>query len=246
MFYVYCYIDPRSNQPFYIGKGKQNRAFDHLRPNKQGKNKNKTRFLNKIGKIRSEGLEPIIIFLEQNIKDEDNAYKIEEKYIKKYGRKDYDHGGILMNICESSRPPNHKGKTYADIYGDYADEQREKRRDAQIKAGGYGPANHSLSTRKKISESVKEFHSNRDCSHSEDTKKKIGAANSKYVGSLNKKSKKITLFSPNGKVFELYGYSELSKFCEANNLNLSSFKAAIHYNRNQCVKGKNKGWGISH
>jgi hypothetical protein len=27
--YVYCLIDPRNNQPFYVGEGKENRVFDH-------------------------------------------------------------------------------------------------------------------------------------------------------------------------------------------------------------------------
>ena len=28
-FYVYCLMDPRNNEPFYIGKGVGNRIFDH-------------------------------------------------------------------------------------------------------------------------------------------------------------------------------------------------------------------------
>ncbi len=29
IYYVYCLVDPRNNQPFYIGKGKDNRVFAH-------------------------------------------------------------------------------------------------------------------------------------------------------------------------------------------------------------------------
>lgn len=28
-YYVYCLVDPRNNQTFYIGKGKGNRIFAH-------------------------------------------------------------------------------------------------------------------------------------------------------------------------------------------------------------------------
>ena len=28
--YVYIYSDPRTDKPFYVGKGRENRAFGHL------------------------------------------------------------------------------------------------------------------------------------------------------------------------------------------------------------------------
>jgi hypothetical protein len=138
MYYVYCYIDPITDQPFYVGKVTQKRAYTHMyHPRDTSKNKNKTRFKNKIEKMKEEGIEPKIIFLAQNVQNENIAYDIEESFIKQYGRKGYDTDGILLNICEGSRPPNHKGKTYKDIYGEQAEEQREKRHKLQLEAGGW-------------------------------------------------------------------------------------------------------------
>ncbi len=42
LYYVYCLVDPRNNQTFYIGKGKGNRIFAH-RQAKTLKNKNHPR-----------------------------------------------------------------------------------------------------------------------------------------------------------------------------------------------------------
>jgi hypothetical protein len=154
MYYVYCYIDPTNDQPFYVGKGTQKRAYTHMyNPIDKAKNKNKTRFKNKLEKMKEEGVEPKIIFLAQNIQDEKIAYDIEESYIKQYGRKGYDENGVLLNICEGSRPPNHKGKTYKEIYGDKAEEQREKRHRLQLEAGGWFKGRkHSKETKQKYKE----------------------------------------------------------------------------------------------
>ena len=138
MYYVYCYIDPTTNQPFYVGKGTQKRAYAHMyHPRDTSKNKNKTRFKNKLEKMKEEGIEPKIIFIAQNIQDEKIAYDIEENFIKQYGRKGYEENGILLNVCEGARPPSHKGRTYSEIYGERAEEQREKRHKLQLEAGGW-------------------------------------------------------------------------------------------------------------
>jgi len=152
MYYVYCYVDPATNLPFYVGKGKQRRAYVHMsRPRDSNINKNKTRFKNKIEKMKRQGVTPKIIFLAQNIKDEDIAYAIEESYIKQYGRKGYDPKGILLNVCNSSKPPNFKGMTYEEIYGKKkAKEQRELRSRLQKARGGYGPDRHTTETKQKI------------------------------------------------------------------------------------------------
>ena len=53
-FYVYCLIDPRDEKPFYIGKGKENRVFEHARSSI--KNELNSDKLEKIREIRSNGL----------------------------------------------------------------------------------------------------------------------------------------------------------------------------------------------
>lgn len=94
IFYVYVYLDPRKkgdflyenfsfeNEPFYVGKGCNNRYLEHLCPSKlKCKNfKNK-----KINKLISLGLNPIIKKIICDISEQD-AFDIEKKLIKTIGR----------------------------------------------------------------------------------------------------------------------------------------------------------------
>lgn len=150
MYYVYQLVDPRNNLPFYIGKGKGRRAKTHLWDVPETRNVYKE---NKIQDIRCDGYEPKIEYIAENIIDEQLAYNIESGLIKKYGRKGYDVDGILTNVCIDNRPPNHKGKTYEEIYGsERAKQQRSMRSALQKERGGYGPKKHSEKTKKKLSE----------------------------------------------------------------------------------------------
>jgi hypothetical protein len=118
MYYVYCYIDPRTNEIFYIGKGKKNRKYSHL--NETLKNTcNKRKFL-KIQEIIQSNQQPIIKEL-ASFENEKDAYNFEISLIKKYGRIDLDEGGILTNMTVESIPPSRKGKKLTE-------EQKEKLR----------------------------------------------------------------------------------------------------------------------
>lgn len=107
MYYVYHLIDPRTNEPFYIGKGKDDRCYRHL--NETYKNTENKKKFGRICQIRKHGFEPSVKFIHENIIDENEAYDLEYTEIKKYGRQDIEPSGILTNICEDNRPPNVTG-----------------------------------------------------------------------------------------------------------------------------------------
>jgi len=114
MYYIYHYIDPRTNLPFYVGKGTGERLYDHLYETEDN-NENRHKFY-KIQFLKNNGLEPIIVKVIENITDKDLAYKLETEEIIKYGRIGFEEGGILTNICLGSHPPSPRGKVKSAIH----------------------------------------------------------------------------------------------------------------------------------
>ena len=92
IFYVYALIDPRTNTPFYVGKGKGRRYKSHLTETGNGVNPLKQNIINK---IRSLGMEVGVEFLQTNL-SEDEAFVWEISYIQHHGRR--ENGGILANM----------------------------------------------------------------------------------------------------------------------------------------------------
>ena len=241
MYYVYELIDPRVNLPFYVGKGKEKRVYFHLSEKSRAKSDNFKKF-DKIKKIRKEGYEPEVKIV-QYFEDENDAYEYEEKLIRTYGRRDIDEGGILTNICESSRPPKLKGRTYQEIYGDKWEEQIQKRLKTKEERGNYGGVRkHTEETKRKISEKVAgKNNPNYGNHHSEETLSKISKSLKETYenGRKNNTAKKFILTSPEGKKFEVYG--ELKKFCKLKNISYATMSAAILYDR---TGPRKNGWSI--
>jgi hypothetical protein len=78
-FYVYLYVDPRTDRPFYVGKGQGERVLAHL--NAQGESK-KARVLDE---LRRAGLEPRLEILAHGLRDEEMALRIEAAVIDLFG-----------------------------------------------------------------------------------------------------------------------------------------------------------------
>ena len=77
-YYVYVYSDPDTLQPFYIGKGKGNRCFNHLFQ------EGDTEKIKKIQELKEQGKMPIIEILIFGV-DEETALKVEAAAIDLIG-----------------------------------------------------------------------------------------------------------------------------------------------------------------
>ena len=89
-FYVYTYSYPNGT-PFYVGKGTNKRIEHHLWDAKAGRKLNSYN-VRVVRKLLSEGKEPIVNKIVDNI-DEELAFLVEQEFIAKYGKRN-DGSGI--------------------------------------------------------------------------------------------------------------------------------------------------------
>lgn len=119
-FYVYQLRDPRSELPFYIGKGSGRRAWYHIN------HIDYSHKSNTIQKILREGYEVQVEILQDNL-TEDSAFELEIQLISKYGRRDLG-TGCLTNLTSG-------GEGSSGVVGRVISEQeRENRRIRQTAA----------------------------------------------------------------------------------------------------------------
>ena len=154
IFYIYAYIDPSKKgeyfyecldfsflyEPFYIGKGQNERMFIHL---KDYRLKRKNHMSNKINKLKKNGIEPIIIKLYDGLTEKE-AFDKEIFLIKYIGRK-LKEEGPLVNIVDG-------GEGVSGLV--HTKESREKMSLKGDKHPNWGKK-FKESTKKKISEKLK-------------------------------------------------------------------------------------------
>jgi hypothetical protein len=80
-YYVYVYIDPRTDKIFYVGKGSGSRVLYHLLDAKPSA---KSAIISELSDL---GLEPRIEIISHGIKEEETAYRIEAAVIDSLGLK---------------------------------------------------------------------------------------------------------------------------------------------------------------
>src|SRR5258708_7867062 len=78
-YYLYLYVDPRTTEPFYVGKGQGQRAVAHLRDTSESLK------VARIKDIHAAGLEPQIDILVHGLPSEEAAFRIEAAVIDAIG-----------------------------------------------------------------------------------------------------------------------------------------------------------------
>src|SRR5690554_1979662 len=96
IYYVYVYLDPETREPFYVGKGKGERAYSHLKDATDSSNTLPKH--NKIRRLKRRLLSPIILIPYNNISEQE-AFQKESSLIAHYGRKDMG-TGCLYNMSD--------------------------------------------------------------------------------------------------------------------------------------------------
>ena len=118
-YYVYCLLDPRDNKIFYVGKGKENRVFSHLRGDIENSSENEKVSL--IKEIIQEGKQVEHFIIRHDI-DEKTAFEIESTIIDLLTFQKFEHLSTITNIMSGHASWDRGIKTVHEIEALYAAE----------------------------------------------------------------------------------------------------------------------------
>lgn len=109
MYYVYSLIDPRTNQPFYVGKGTGNRAHQHFIEAKRAPvHWTNARKCQHIRQLWDLGSNPVVLIVQDHL-TESEALDVEIAQIAMHGRI-CNGTGILTNV-QAHNAPSAKAST---------------------------------------------------------------------------------------------------------------------------------------
>lgn len=111
--YVYLYVDPITNDIFYVGKGRGNRAFSHLADTSESEK------AERIAEIRRAGREPIVEILVHGLKTQEEAYRVEAAAIDLLGK------GQLTNAVRGWRSGTYGRMSAEQIEAQYGADEVE-------------------------------------------------------------------------------------------------------------------------
>lgn len=83
-YYVYRLIDPRNGETFYVGKGKDNRVFMHVRAAKELAGDPESNKISRIREIHAANLEVVHVIHRHGMADEKTALEVEAALIDVY------------------------------------------------------------------------------------------------------------------------------------------------------------------
>ena len=223
MYYVYELIDPRTNIPFYVGKGTGSRANMHNKESEWWYNKRKAGRIKKLLDLNLNYKVKKVFFTD----NEEEAKIFEKRLIEQYGRIGFEDEGVLLNLTLDSNPPSRKGKP-----------------------GTFKGKKHNEETKEKLREhNKKQFEDSKQIELRRNKTKELWK-NDKYRAKqkIAKKNQKATkparykVYFPDGSTKIIIN---LSKWCKENNYPCGTLRDTLPQRKNNIPsRGRAKGMYI--